>query len=322
MPGPNNGVTGVAFSPSGRLLAVGDARAGVVLRAAGSLRHRLTTPRGEQHLSVGGFPPAGRLLLGQRTEWERFKGACVWEVATGREVCFLRGPRQEGWQADVGLMAFTPDGLRVVTASNDSTALVWGLPEALSLRRGPLGPGGLGSLWPELRSPNAAAGLRAVLRLAAAPAEAVPWLGKRLRPEPARDPKHVRRLVVALGSAEFAERERAARELEALGELAGPELHEALRRPASPEVARQAKRLLDGLGAGPLRGEALARARAIQALEHIGTAEARAVLRALAAGEPLARLTRDAKESLLRLGSIEGLLPRQRSAEKEETFGR
>jgi WD40 repeat protein len=299
--GPNNGVTGVAFSPDGRLLAIGDARAGVVLRDARSLRELLTIPRGKEHLSVRSFSPDGRLLLGQRTERERSPGACVWEIATGREVCFLRGPRQEGWQPSVNRALFTPEGLRVVTASNDSTALVWGLPEALSLRRGPLGSGGLSSLWADLRSPDAAAGLRAGLRLAAAPAEAVPWLGKRLRPEPVRDPKRARGLVAALGSPEFAERERAARELGELGELAEPELREALRRPASVEVARQVKRLLEGLGAGPLRGEELAKARAVQALEHIGTEEARAVLRALAKGEPLALLTRGAKESLQRL---------------------
>jgi hypothetical protein len=42
--------------------------------------------------------------------------------------------------------------------------------------------------------------------------------------------------------------------------------------------------------------------RGIEALEHLGTAEARQVLRAVADGLPEARLTQEAKASLQRLG--------------------
>jgi hypothetical protein len=47
-------------------------------------------------------------------------------------------------------------------------------------------------------------------------------------------------------------------------------------------------------------GEELRGVRAVEALEHIGTAEAREVLQTLADGAP-ARLTREAKASLERL---------------------
>ena len=51
----------------------------------------------------------------------------------------------------------------------------------------------------------------------------------------------------------------------------------------------------------PKDGERLRKIRAVEVLESIGTAEAHAILKHLAAGEPKAALTREAKVALGRL---------------------
>src|SRR5262249_3132527 len=70
----------------------------------------------------------------------------------------------------------------------------------------------------------------------------------------------------------------------------------------SLEVARRAEDLLQKLE-GPVRApETLRNLRAVEVLEHIGTAQAEEILKSLARGHPDARLTQEAKASLDRLG--------------------
>src|SRR5262249_10179622 len=99
----------------------------------------------------------------------------------------------------------------------------------------------------------------------------------------------------------FDERERAERGLEDLGELAEPALRKALQGTTSAEVRRRLTGLLAKLGGATVAPEPARGLRCVEALEHIGSQEARRALGQMAQGAPEARLTREAKASLQRL---------------------
>jgi HEAT repeat protein len=100
-------------------------------------------------------------------------------------------------------------------------------------------------------------------------------------------------------------RDAATKELENLGDQAAPALKKALEGKPSPELRKRAEALLavPFLVRSP---EVLQRLRTVQALEYIGSREARQVLEDLAAGDPATRETREAKASLERLAAKTG----------------
>jgi hypothetical protein len=223
----------------------------------------------------------------------------VWEVATGEQILYLSGHLDS-----VQALVFHPDSRRLVSAGADRTALVWDLLSPALLEEeedpSPARPDELAGLWRDLGERRGAVGHRAVVRLVCTPGADV-YLGRRLRAAPKRDQRRIQRFVAELDSDDFETREAAARSLAELGGLAGPELLAAARTSSSAEVRRQAAALLKR-AAGAVSGpERLRGMRAVQVLEHRGTPQARRVLRALARGEPLAELTRDARAALRRL---------------------
>jgi hypothetical protein len=88
-------------------------------------------------------------------------------------------------------------------------------------------------------------------------------------------------------------------ELEKLGEGALPHLQAELKKPLSLEMRTRIQALLGRLH--EVKGSRLPQARAVEALEYINNADARALLQKLADGVAEARLTRDARGALLRL---------------------
>ena len=95
-------------------------------------------------------------------------------------------------------------------------------------------------------------------------------------------------------------RQKAVDQLANLGELAEAALKKELQDKLSQEKRRRIEILLEGFQQGPT-GMRLRNIRAVEVLEHIGTAEARDLLRKLAAGSPAAKLTQEAKSSVKRL---------------------
>jgi WD40 repeat protein len=221
----------------------------------------------------------------------------LWELAGGREV--LRCPRPEPFRsvfriAFASSLAFAPDGRSLVTGLPDSTVLLWDLapPRSPDAR-------GLAALWSDLAT-DGPRGHAAAWALSQAQADKViALLRERLPPARAIDEKRLQRLLRDLDSDEFAVRQAALRELQAVRDDVRPALRQALAGKPSPEARKQLEQLVSG-PAVVCSGEALRGVRAVEVLERLGTPEGRQLLEELANGAAEARLTQEAKAVLRR----------------------
>jgi hypothetical protein len=170
--------------------------------------------------------------------------------------------------------------------------------------RAPGGSRRLDALWSDLGGGEPVRAYFARWALAAAPAQAVPYLKERVRPvAPLTAPqqRQVDRLITELDSDEFEVREKATADLDKLGESAVPAMRQALKKKPSPEVARRLETLLqphDCKAGEPGSSRELG---AVAVLEYAGTAQAKELLEALAKGTAGARLTDEARAALRRL---------------------
>jgi hypothetical protein len=301
-----------AFSPDGRVMYLGgrgfDSAAADRSRAdaltawdpaAGKLLRRFDEPdrpagrddrvrerfgRRSDPLAVS---PDGRLLavaegpLSSSDVW-------VYETATGRVVRTFSGHTR--WVND---LTFTPDGRRLVSVGHDQTGLVWDVtPAGLAVGRPAVK--GTAEAWDRLAAADPATAYAGIAALAVAPAEGVALLREKLRPAPVPTAADLDRVVEQLDAAAFADRERAAAELDRYGPHAVAGVKVRLANAASAEVRARLARFLDvhdGPHPSPYR---LQCARGVAALEAIATADARAVLVELARGPADDPLTREA----------------------------
>jgi WD40 repeat protein len=285
----------VLFSADGRYLAVG---------GAGSIR-LWALPGGQEVRRFGGpegalqsacFSPDGKFLAAHTANGQ----AWLWEVPTGTVLCRL--PLSE--DSEISVLGFTPDGNGLACGESDTTVIVWDVAWLLEQGR----PGKavqpapkMEKCWEDLAHPDAAKGYQAISLLAAQPAEATALLKAHLRPFPPVAPKHVERLLADLGDKRYVVRERAGLELEKLGDVAWPGVRRLLKTGPPLEVRRRVERILEKLE-GPVTSPELIRTlRAIEALERIGSADARQVLQALARGAAGHRITTEAQAALHRL---------------------
>lgn len=205
----------------------------------------------------------------------------------------------------------------------DGTVRLWDVPSERPTRRArvpgtaPFFPGGfdrhspsrslseteLRRHWDALAGADSAHAYEALWALADAPEQAVPFLASHLRAAAAPKPGQLDRLIADLDSDEFAEREKAQRELERLGERAEPALRKASASSPSAEARRRIVPLLERLRGPVSDSSTLQGVRAVEVLEMIGNTEAIAVLRRLAEGASESRLTQEARASLTRLTS-------------------
>jgi WD40 repeat protein len=209
------------------------------------------------------------------------------EAATGGERVRLQ---HAGY---VMASAFHPDGLKAVSSSPDAPVYVWDL----------LGDPGkwdaskADAVWTDLISPDAKVAFAAIRKLRANPVEALTFLRDRIKlPAPPSDDA-VAALLKRLDGPRFADREQAQKELSDVAEPVRPRL-EAARKTASEEAGRRLDQVLQHTEG--LTPERLRHVRACEVLEGIGTPKAIQQLRSWAEGPEGARLTSEAKESLVR----------------------
>jgi WD40 repeat protein len=277
----------LAFSPDGRRLAVCETDVVLLDLATGKALHRIHSKTGNWY-QVLSFSPDGRTLAlvgGASSE------AQLCEVASGKERL-----RVGGHGGSLRAAVLSPDGRLLSTGSDDTTALVWDV-EALALgARRVKEPSAdeLTTLWTDLASEDAAEAYRALILLRRNPKQSMPFLTAQLGPVTIRG---VEKLIGQLDDEDFDVRERATRDLIALGRSAEPGLRKAIRNPASAEAKRRLESILERLDKyNPMQG-----LRALEILEGIGTPEARQLVEEMARGAPEELVTIEAKAQLLRM---------------------
>jgi hypothetical protein len=250
---------------------------------------------GDQSFNCVAFSADGRLLAAGAED----RLVRIWDVRTGKLRATLAGHRAGILQVD-----FSRAGDRLLSTSTDGTVLIWDVAEGLRLPQPAAKPAGdrtLEALWIDLASEDAAVADKALRALEERPAQAVAFLARNLRPALPVEQDRLTKLIAQLDNNEAANRDQAAAQLSEIGEQAVPALRKASESP-SLEVRRQAQRLLERLDRAVVTGPCARPVRAVELLERIGSAGARKLLTALAAGAAQARLTQEAQAALKRLG--------------------
>jgi hypothetical protein len=326
--------SGVVVSPDGKVVACDspDKDGTIILRDLQTGKELRRCPGYPRSLSAFAFSADGRFLAAAFHYEPRV--IVIWDVATGKKVAECRGGGQDttfmalafspdsktlasgGWDSTVRLwevltggercqfrghlsavraLAFSPDGKRLASGGEDTLGMVWDLADP-----GAAAKGGE-SLWADLASADAATAYRASRALISLREEGVALLAKHLKPVALVPAGRLAELLAGLDSDQFAVRQKATQELEALVDAAESALRQLLEKGPSLEARRRAEGLLDKLVLPRSPGR-LRQYRAVEALESLGTPAARRLLQRLAGGAAGAMATREARAALERLG--------------------
>ncbi|MHB1422295.1 MAG: sigma-70 family RNA polymerase sigma factor [Gemmataceae bacterium] len=303
---------GYAVSPDGRTMVTATMKAArnerkipretSTLRfwelASGKERQAITPDQtaGAYYFEEFAFAPDGRTLATARSD----RTLQLWDSVSGIAL-LSRG----SFDSEATVLAFAPDGQRLATGHADSTILIWDTSAPKKKTEQPSPQPSAAEVerwWSALAGDDAHAAWTAIWKMAAAPRQVLPLLRQRLKPAEAIPAGDAGRLIDDLDSSDFAKREAASKRLAEWGDRVVPALEKALKSAPSLEKRRRIEELLPTSEVVHSR-DILQAVRAIEVLEHIGTAEAQQILKTLAQDIPEARVTREAKESLKRLNA-------------------
>jgi PQQ-like domain len=279
----------MAFTPDGRRLAV----AYITTTRDGDQQKNLLVVEpesGRELLRVGPLPNGSgpRLALapdGRTVAWAVEHEVRVYELLTGQMRGKFAAPNLEAHA--VGLSG---DGRTMAVAGAGWPVILWDLSGESEPAR--LQPEEWDAAWRDLAGSDALKAYRSARRMRRTPAEAVRFLTGRLKPAASPDAAVLARAVAALDAPAFVDRQKASKDLRALGELAIPELTRVLDSTDSAEVRERIETLLKQ-GHKPTP-EAIRAVRAVELLDWLRTPDARSLLSTLAGGAEGALQTREA----------------------------
>jgi WD40 repeat protein len=292
------GIVTVAFSPNGKRLVGSSLKHGVKMWEVATGQECLALTGHTLEVYHVHFSRDGRRLASCSGKWsiDQAGELKIWDAVSGKELLTFKPHTTPLWAS-----SFSPDGKRLATATGKfnkagpGEAKVWDLSTMVRAMPAPIpDEKDMAALWDDLGGTDAPKAYRAVWALSTAP-RVVPFLKERIRPPVDRAAVAcIPKLIGELDSDDFAVRERAAKELEKLGQAAFPALRKALAE-GSAEVQRQAGLLLD---VRHLSAEEVRMMRAIEVLQLVGTAEVRPALEKLTGGAAEAPVTREAVSAL------------------------
>jgi hypothetical protein len=239
----------------------------------------------------------------------------VWDAATGKELWHCQGPGP-GTYAQV--LLFAPDGKSLITGQDDSTILVWKLPDNLWQRHHPRRSANVEELenwWAALAGADAYKAHEAMWSLVDAAEDAVGFLAPRLKPAESIAAQSLRQALANLDSDQFFLRQAAEKQLAGWQERAEPALRDALKDKPSLEKRLRIERILATPPAVVTSPDVLRHLRAARVLEYVAASgsdvtrpandaprlAAIGLLKKLAGGDPDARLTQEVRAALGRL---------------------
>lgn len=347
---PDSRVNAMVVSSDGQLLALAGEDQSIWVYDLKRRELLLQLTGHENTVNDLAFSPDGQLLYSAGAD----QATRVWEIATGSQVVAVGGhtPNARG----ISAVATSVDGRRFASGGYDGQVVIWDLGMLLGTGlHGPIeqlvydewdeesfvyvepevnGSGESGddpkpialpdleTCWGSLTSQSGDEGQRGVWFMIAQPDKALPFLSARLKPiQGGKDlDARIADWIHQLGNDDFSERERAAESLENVLERASDALRIARDESPSEEVQFRARFLLAGREGLRLQTDELRRVtRAIQVLEHIGSAEAVKILERVGSGTPDAKQTRDALAAIQRIHARRALAPFDRMSTEAGT---
>jgi WD40 repeat protein len=297
---PQLNVRSLTFSPDGKALVSlggemsrGNPSAADGVRvwesATGKLLARLDNVVRRNVTSLA-FSPSGRILaVGMWASLDVDVYTIeLWEVLTSQRIRSFPSPHSR-----VDSLAFSPDARTLASGGRDSTIVLWDLTYRQSNSKAKLATQDTNfeRLWADLAG-DAATADQAIWKLTLAPDSILAQLKARVHSVVKPNPKQVAKLIADLSSEEFALRTKATKALYELGDGVERAMREAQKAFPTLEASRRLAQILKKLEADQtgMEKEIVRKLRAIDALEQMGTPEARRFLEVLAKETPNARV--------------------------------